>query len=76
MSAPRFSPAWFVRARNRFDLFASVLPCTLDYPRHGALEPLRFFLDLVEHRLGEVEALLSLVAFRWVGAARRFGHDS
>src|SRR5579863_500343 len=66
-----------VRTGDRLDLLASVLPRPLHYPGHRALTSLRLLLDLVEHRLGKIEALLSLVAFRCiVGAALGVGHDS
>jgi hypothetical protein len=40
-----------------------VLPRTLHDPRHGSLQALRFLLDLIQHGLGEIKALLPLVAF-------------
>jgi hypothetical protein len=39
-----------------------MLPGALHDPGHGSLQPLRFLLDLVEHRLWKIETLLALVA--------------
>src|SRR5579864_8081750 len=53
-----------VRSGQRLDFPARMFPRALDDPRHGSLQPLRFFLDLLEHRLRKVEALFALVALR------------
>src|ERR1019366_7420910 len=63
------SAARFVRPGDRLDLFASVLPGALHDPRHGALQAVRFLLNLLEHRLWEVEALLPLAALREIRTA-------
>ena len=46
-----------------------MLPRALHDPRHRALETLGLLLNLLEHRLGKIEALLALVAFRRVQTA-------
>src|SRR5688572_1287894 len=51
-----------VHARDLFDLEARHLPCALNDPRQRAVEPRRFILDVLQHCLREVEALLSLIA--------------
>src|SRR5262249_35669406 len=52
------SGAGLVRAGDALDLAPSVLPRALHDPGHRTLQALRLFLDLLEHRLGEIKALL------------------
>src|SRR5262245_51951591 len=54
------------------DVLARDLPCLLHDPRERAVLPRRLLLDLLQHVLGEIEALLALVgtghgAFRLPG---------
>src|SRR5437870_13387463 len=53
-----------VRRRDLAKLPLGDLPRLLHDPREGAVEPLRLGLNLVQHVLGEVEALLARVGGR------------
>src|SRR5579859_7734478 len=59
---PSGSAARFVGPGNGLDFLARVLPRPLHDPRHRSLQAVRFFLYFFEHRLGEVQTLLALVA--------------
>src|SRR5690348_3962237 len=50
-----------VHGRVFHDVLAGELPGLLDDPGKGAILPRRFVLDLLQHLLGEVQALLALV---------------
>ena len=53
-----------VHARELLDLEPRDLPRALHDPGERAVEPGRLLLDFLEHRLGEVQALLALVGLR------------
>jgi len=59
--SPIVSAVDLVHARELLDLEPRDLPSALDDPRERPIETGRFLLDLLEHRLGEVQTLLPLV---------------
>src|SRR4051794_28578887 len=61
---PRLAADDVVDRREAHDLVARDLPCLLDDPREGPVLPVCLFLDLPQHVLREIEALLSLVRTR------------
>jgi len=63
-SAPGLVGAW-----DSFDLSPRVLPRALHYPGHRTLKSLRFLLNFLKHRFGEIKTLLALVALRDVRTA-------
>src|SRR5438552_13308089 len=50
-----------VDRRVLHDVLARDLPCLLHDPRERAVLPRRLLLDLLQHVLGKIEALLALV---------------
>src|SRR6266404_7052128 len=52
---------WVAHGRNSHDVFSGRLPGLLDDPRQRAILPHRFVHDLLQHVLGEIQALLPLV---------------
>jgi hypothetical protein len=64
--------SYVIHAWNLLDIQACELPRALHYPGQGTIETSSLVFDLLEHGLGEVQTLFSLIATSLVGSV--FGH--